>query len=172
MRVQCSLRFVCSTFKIRAPYYCHRSYYTIFDPRNRSTWVLKSSDLYLKVTFWPWFGSIIWGVLRMMLSRKFLVYTLFDPKEWHSTCKHQEFLFKSHNFQCIFEIMHESCKSSHLYLSVLHTSRENCDRRKNSGVYALSLPKPVLHNIKLTQKKKNPLSVTLLKGHSINSHMH
>ena len=149
-----------------------RSYCTILDPRNRSTWDLKSSDLYLEVTFWPWFGSIIWGVLRMMLSRNFLVYTLFDPKEWHSTCKHQEFLFKSHNFQCIFEIMHESCKSSHLYLSVLHTSRENCDRRNNSGVYALSLPKPVLHNIKLTQKMKNPLYLTLLKGHSINLNMH
>ena len=43
---------------------------------------------------------------------------------------------------------------------------------KISGVCALSLPKPVLHNIKLTQKMKNPLYLTLLKGHSINLNMH
>ena len=40
------------------------------------------------------------------------------------------------------------------------------------GKKALSLPKPVLHNIKLTQKMKNPLYLTLLKGHSINLNMH
>ena len=71
-----TLWFVCSTFKSWPILVIQRSYYTIFDPRNPSAWVLKSSDLYLKVTFWPWFGSIIWGVFGVMISKIFLQPTI------------------------------------------------------------------------------------------------
>ena len=70
-----------STFEIFYQYTWVWSYYTIFDPRNPMTWVLKSYDLYLKTLIWPLFGTITVGVLRMMVPRQFFVYSLFDPKE-------------------------------------------------------------------------------------------
>ena len=107
----------------------HFSSYTIFDPINPCAWVLKSSDLYLKVTFWPWFGFIIWGVFGMMIIEKFLQ----PPKIWllrvllHLLA--QKCFIPNANLNCIFKINHDSHAA---LIQCCTISREKWERKKFS----------------------------------------
>ena len=93
-------------------------------------WVLKSSDLYLKVTFWPWFGSIIWGVFGVMISKIFLQPTIIWLLSVAIHLQTQIFIIINQYYLIILKMMHISCILAHLYSLFVSPFQEKNERGK------------------------------------------